>query len=144
MLVRLVYASQATTPIDGAVIDTILKQANANNLDYGITGALCAYKGDDRFFQVLEGARVEVNQLYGNILRDPRHTKVTLLDYSEISIRQFASWRMGSVDLSKVNLSTLLRYSEKPKLDPLLLSSASALALLNDLVGNAAISTPSS
>lgn len=141
MLVRLVYASQAIAAIDDDAIGAILKQANGSNLEYGITGVLCAYKGDDRFLQVLEGARAEVNQLYGNIMRDARHTNVTLIDYAEISIREFASWRMGSVDLAKVNLSALLRYSEKPKLDPLQLSSKSALALLNDLVGNAAIAS---
>lgn len=144
MLVRLVYASQAIAAIDHATIDDILKQANNSNLEYGITGVLCAYQGDDRFLQVLEGARAEVNQLYSNIMRDKRHSSVTLIDYAEISTRQFASWRMGSVDLSRINLSTMLRYSEKPKLDPLHLSATSALALLTDLVGNAAISTPSS
>ena len=141
MLVRLVYASQAKKDIDQQTIGDILKNAKESNLEYGITGVLCAYLGDDRFLQVIEGSRAEVNQLYSNILGDKRHQRVTLLDYAEISVRQFASWRMGGVDLAKVNVSSMLRYSEKPKLDPLALTGASALALLHDLVSSASITS---
>jgi hypothetical protein len=139
MLVRLVYASRAVDPASEHVIAAILRASNDNNLEYGITGVLCFYPDDHHFLQVLEGAREEVNKLYNNIVQDNRHTEVRLLHYAEIQTRMFASWRMGSVDLSKVNLSTLLKYSEKPKLDPFQLSGEAALALLCELLGNASV-----
>ena len=46
---------------------------------------------------------------------------------------------MGSVDLNKVNLSSILRYSEKAELDPFSMSGRSALALLEELASSAAI-----
>src|SRR5512134_2418721 len=118
MLVRLLYASRAVAAIGGDLIDEILNESRSHNPEHGITGVLCVCQGGDVFMQVLEGGREEVNRLYGNLLRDPRHRDVTLLDYEEISVRRFAGWRMGRVDLSKVNMTTVLKYSEKPQLDP--------------------------
>jgi hypothetical protein len=46
---------------------------------------------------------------------------------------------MGSVDLGKVNLSNILRYSEKPVLDPFTMTGRAALALLHELTASAAI-----
>ena len=63
-----------------------------------------------------------MNELYGHILRDPRHKDVTLLDYAEIGERRFATWRMGNVNLNRVNLGTVLRFSETPVLDPFRMS----------------------
>ncbi len=67
-------------------------------------------------------------------MRDPRHEDVVLLDYEEITERRFANWRMGKVDLDCVNPSMLLRYLERPELDPFALSAKPALALLEELI----------
>ena len=75
----------------------------------------------------------------GNIVRDPRHTDVTLLDYAEIDERRFASWRMGRVNLNRVNQGSILRFSESLALDPFALSGRTALALLDELTSTAAI-----
>lgn len=139
MLVRLVYASLAASEIDHALIASILEQSQAYNLDHGITGVLCTYPQGNLFLQVLEGGRAEVNQLYATIVRDPRHRDVTLLDYAEITERRFASWRMGSVNLNRVNLGTILRFSESPVLDPFSMSGPATLALLEELMSTAAI-----
>ena len=52
---------------------------------------------------------------------------------------RFSGWRMGRVDLNKVNLSTILRFSEKAQLDPFTMSGPAALALLRELEATAAI-----
>ena len=91
------------------------------------------------FLQVLEGGRAAVNTLYGTIVRDPRHRDVTLLDYAEITERRFAGWRMGSVSLNRVNVGTILRFSESPVLDPFSMSGPASLALLEELTSTAAI-----
>jgi len=138
MLVRLIYASRAVGPVTNDVIDAILAQSRQHNLETGITGVLCICHGNV-FMQALEGNRVEVNQLYGKILRDDRHTNVTLLDYAEIVQRRFFSWRMGRVDLDKLNVGIILKYSEKPRLDPFIISGGVAIALLEELMSTALI-----
>ncbi len=138
MLVRLVYASRSTRPINEELIDAILVKSRRYNAEAGITGVLCICHGDV-FIQALEGGRDEVNRLYGRIQRDERHTDVTLLDYAEIAERRFASWRMGRVDLDKLNIGVILKYSEKPRLDPFAVSGRVALALLEELMSTASI-----
>jgi hypothetical protein len=141
MLVRLLYASRASETSDDALLDSILTGSEARNREHGITGVLCTYPDGGVFLQALEGGREAVNTLYGNLVRDPRHRDVTLLHYETIEERRFASWRMGSVDLKRINVSTILRFSEKPVLDPFSMSGSAALALLEELVTTASITT---
>ena len=110
MLVRLLYASRAASPLTDSVIDVILAQSRAHNPGLGITGILCY--SDDLFMQVLEGGRDEVCDLYNTIVRDPRHVHVRLLSYEEIRERRFGSWTMGHVNVKTVNPALLLKYSE--------------------------------
>ncbi len=139
MLVRLLYASRATDTIDEALLHEILEGSRARNQEHGITGILSVYSEGGVFLQALEGSRTSVNTLYGNLVRDRRHVDVTILHYEDIEERYFASWRMGRVDLKKVNLSTILRFSEKPVLDPFSMTGPGALALLRELASTAAI-----
>lgn len=136
MLVRLLYASRAmdTSP---AAIDAILAQSRHYNPTCGITGILCY--GAGIFLQAIEGGRIAVSELYGHIQRDSRHKDVVLLDYEEISERRFGGWTMGQVNLLKLNHSILLKYSEKPELDPYSASGKVSLALLEELMATASI-----
>lgn len=138
MLVRLLYASRARDPITNETIASILSQSRKNNPESGVTGVLCVCHGGV-FIQVLEGGRDEVNQLYSKVLHDTRHADVTLLEYAEISERRFSGWRMGRVDLDKVNTAVVLKYSEKPRLDPFGMSGTVALKLLEELASSASI-----
>lgn len=138
MLVRLIYASRSPEPITDEVVQSILAQSRKNNPEAGITGVLCVCHAEV-FLQVLEGARDEVNRLYTKLVCDQRHTDVTILDYAEITERRFFSWKMGRVDLAKLNVGTVLKYSEKPQLDPFAISGSVALALLDELMNTASI-----
>jgi CRISPR/Cas system-associated protein endoribonuclease Cas2 len=137
MLVRLLYASRATKPLAADSIESILNASRKNNPALGVTGLLC--HSGDIFMQILEGGRDSVNQLYTRIAHDPRHGNVILLDYEEIDERRFASWTMGQVNLSKVNPSILLKYSERPVLDPYAVPGKVSLALLEELIVTASI-----
>jgi Sensors of blue-light using FAD len=137
MLIRLLYASRAKTGADDSTMSSILQQSRKNNPDHGITGLLC--HSGDIYLQVLEGGRMSVNALYNKIAKDPRHTDVVVLDYEEVSERAFASWTMGQVDLARVNPSLLLKYSEKPTLDPYAVSGKVSMALLKELIVTAHI-----
>ncbi len=137
MLVRLMYASRATDSVDQEVLSAILKKSKANNPDLGVTGVLCFSGGI--FLQVLEGGRSPVSALYNRIASDPRHRDVVLLSYQEIGERSFASWSMGQVNLNRLNPGLLLKYSERPELDPYAVSGEVSLALFNELVATASI-----
>ena len=137
MLVRLLYVSRALDPDASAATDAILAVAREHNMANGITGILCY--GGGIYLQAIEGGRNQVNNLYAQIVSDKRHTDVVLLNYEEIAERRFGGWTMGQVNLSKLNTSVVLKYSELPVLDPYAVSCLVSLALLEELMATAAI-----
>ena len=136
MLVRLLYASRAIDSRPEA-IEAILTQSRHYNPSCGITGILCY--GGGIFLQAIEGGRMAVSELYGHIQKDVRHKDVVLLHYEEVSERRFGGWTMGQVNMSKINTNILLKYSEKPELDPYSVSGLVSLALLEELMATASI-----
>ena len=136
MLVRLLYASRAVDTSPEA-IEAILSQSRTHNTACGITGILCY--GGGIFLQAIEGGRMKVSELFGTIQKDDRHQDVALLHYEEISERRFGGWTMGQVNLAKLNTSIVLKYSERPELDPYGVSGKVSLALLEDLMASANI-----
>ena len=141
MLVRLMYASRATESVNQDELVAILRKSKANNPSIGVTGVLCFSAGI--FLQVLEGGRSPVSALYNKIAQDRRHHVVVLLSYEEIGERSFAGWSMGQVNLSRLNPGLLLKYSERPELDPYAVSGKVSLALFSELVATASIVGPS-
>ena len=137
MLVRLLYVSRALDPSDAEATQSILDSARMHNISNGITGILCY--GGGIYLQAIEGGRQPINELYGHIVRDKRHKDVVLLDYEEITERRFGGWTMGQVNLTKLNTSIVLKYSEKPELDPYSVSGVVSLALLEELMLTASI-----
>ncbi|MBC7436412.1 MAG: BLUF domain-containing protein [Bdellovibrionales bacterium] len=136
MLVRLLYASRAVDTSTEAIED-ILAQSRQHNPGTGITGILCY--GGGIFLQAIEGGRMAVSGLYGHIQKDQRHKDVVLLNFEEISERRFGGWTMGQVNLSKLNHSILLKYSERAELDPYSVSGKVSFALLEELMATASI-----
>ncbi len=137
MLVRLMYASRAVPAIDQEELVAILRKSKSNNPGLGVTGVLCFSEGI--FLQVLEGGRSGVNKLYNRIATDSRHTNVELLCYEEIGERKFAGWSMGQVNMSRMNPALLLKYSERPTLDPFAVSGHVSMALFQELMATASI-----
>ncbi|HEY5582232.1 MAG TPA: BLUF domain-containing protein [Rhodoferax sp.] len=136
MLVRLLYASRAVDTSPDA-IEAILLQSRQHNPECGITGILCY--GGGIFLQAIEGGRMAVSELYGHIQKDPRHKDVMLLHYEEITERRFGGWTMGQVNMSRINASILLKYAEKPELNPYSVPGKVSLALLEELMVTACI-----
>ena len=136
MLVRLLYASRAIDT-EPEAIEAILAQSRQYNPASGITGILCY--GGGIFLQAIEGGRNAISDLYGHIQKDTRHKDVVLLQYEEISERRFSGWTMGQVNIEKINSSILLKYSEKPELDPYSTSGVVSMALLEELRATACI-----
>lgn len=137
MLVSLLFASR-TTENGVRDLERILEQARIYNAEHGITGVLCY--SPTVFMQVLEGGRSEVNRLYARILRDEKHHRdVELLHYGEIAERSYSSWTMGRVDISRLNASIVLKYSEKTDFDPYATPGLMSMAMLKELVATASI-----
>jgi hypothetical protein len=136
MLVRLLYASRAID-LNPDAIEAILSQSRNYNPTCGITGILCY--GGGIFLQAIEGGRMAVSELYGHIQKDRRHKDVVLLHYEEITERRFGGWTMGQVNMSKINTNILLKYAERPELDPYSVSGKVSLALLEELMATASI-----
>lgn len=137
MLVRLLYVSRAVNKDSGKAIESILESSRVHNVNRGITGVLCY--GGGVFLQAIEGGRKAVNELFNHIVVDERHIDVVLLHYEEISERRFGGWTMGQVNLSKLNTSIVLKYSERPEFDPYSVSGKVSLALLEELMATASI-----
>jgi hypothetical protein len=137
MLVRLLYVSRAVDKDCAAAIESILHTSRGHNLNQGITGILCY--GGGVFLQAIEGGREAVNKLYNHIVVDQRHTDVVLLHYEEIHERRFGGWTMGQVNLTKLNTSIVLKYSERPEFDPYSVPGKVSLALLEELMATASI-----
>ena len=96
-LVQLIYISrQLNTLRADQTLSKILSTARKNNSLYGITGILITT--NDSFIQLLEGSVTHVNDLYRNLILDPRHRKVHLLRYKPIVQRSYQTWSMGHLE----------------------------------------------
>ena len=137
MLVRCLYASHVAKPLTPSLLDSILEQSCKNNPILGVTGLLCFTK--NIFVQIIEGGRDEVNQLFLAIARDDRHREVRLLAFDEVSQRRFSNWTMGQVDIDSINVALILKYTEKPELNPFACSGQATMALLDDLVATGSV-----
>jgi hypothetical protein len=108
MLQKIIYASQATPPIDIAALRAILEVARTRNAAEGVTGFLLY--ADESFLQVLEGEAVVLDATYARIARDPRHRNLRVLARSNIRERRFSQWSMGFDLPDEAALGTLPGY----------------------------------
>jgi hypothetical protein len=90
---QIIYLSQATVPFDEPQLQQLLAQARSYNTSHDLTGILLY--GQDQFFQVLEGERSTVHELYARIQQDPRHRNVTTFADKEVAQRGFIDWSMA-------------------------------------------------
>lgn len=88
------YESRATSRPTVAGLRELANQAQQRNHSLGVTGMLLYDRG--RFFQTLEGPPAHLKQLWESIIRDPRHTDVTLLSEHIIPSRLFDGWDLLS------------------------------------------------
>jgi hypothetical protein len=123
-LVRLIYVSTMTEECDTSALQRILEVSHANNSAKKITGMLCY---DPSFFlQCLEGPQEAVNELYSDIVRDPRHKNVTLLEYVTVGEREFGAWSMAFAHSSNIDKQTFEKYTRGARFNPFELSSEQA------------------
>jgi hypothetical protein len=113
----LIYVSRSLLASDEAeaAIADIISTAVERNGREGMTGALL-YSGA-HFVQILEGPEQAVLQLMAGIRRDPRHTKVDVLDSLASAERMFEGWSMaylGDAILVRSHVDDLLTARDDP------------------------------
>lgn len=128
MLTRLIYASEAAEPLNAGGIDDILRTARAKNRLRDITGLLMF--DHRRFLQALEGDRQHLSDLYGSLVRDPRHRHLSIIQCGPVDERQFADWSMGFVPSDSARQRLLLRHTPSSQFEPHRLAASTALSLL--------------
>ena len=117
-LVHCIYTSVATRPLDPEKMDALVRRSRDSNRASRITGVLL--RVGETFFQVLEGPREEIDALYGRILEDPRHTRVTRIIYESIARRFFEDTSMSLATLSPEELSAALEEQSGERTETLL------------------------
>jgi hypothetical protein len=135
MLMRLMYASEATAAFGPGELDALLAGARRANERRELTGLLVF---DHRaFLQVLEGEGERLSELFCRIAADPRHRRVLVLEACAVDERVFADWSMGFAAADAAGTAQFLRFGGRAGFDPHALSAASALGLLRTLRGRA-------
>ena len=88
-MIRVAYKSTANNPDLAlvALVD-IIAVSDRNNRRDNLTGALLVSKG--RFFQILEGAAVDVDRALARIAKDSRHHDIEVVMRGDVSNRLFA------------------------------------------------------
>lgn len=97
MLYQLAYMSTTPRAWTRPELLHLLRQARTSNRRRDVTGVLL-HRGQG-FVQLLEGAQEQVDDLYGRIADDARHTQVKTIWTARGAERWFGEWSMGFRDL---------------------------------------------
>jgi uncharacterized Fe-S cluster-containing MiaB family protein len=104
-LVHCIYTSAGTKNFENDEIIAILRRARLNNEKLKITGMLLYESGS--FFQIIEGKKETIEQLYDKISQDKRHDRVTKILVEPIEKRSFSEWTMGYPQITREELSKI-------------------------------------
>ncbi|SHF93451.1 Sensors of blue-light using FAD [Loktanella atrilutea] len=101
---QIAYVSTSNTALVESILSDILNVSERCNTRDDISGVLMYH--DRLFFQVLEGYKDLVVNCYARILRDPRHSSISLMWEGEAETRAFASWAMGYAGPDQIGFHT--------------------------------------
>ena len=101
---QLIYSSSPSKKVLKSHLYIILRQARKNNKIIGVTGLLIY--SDEHFFQILEGEKEVVSELFQRISSDKRHSDIQILSENDVDFRSFPSWEMAYVTPSAKELAT--------------------------------------
>jgi len=98
MLKRIHYISSFVEDMSDDEIEELASQAAKKNAGNDITGVLMAKGGV--FFQIIEGPEENIDELFTNILKDPRHEKIITLGIQIGDLKRlFPNWHMKEINL---------------------------------------------
>lgn len=98
MLKRINYISSFVKDMTDKELEDLADQAAKKNAANDITGVLMAKGGV--FFQIIEGPEENIDRLFSDILKDPRHEKIITLgvQFGDLK-RLFPNWHMKEINL---------------------------------------------
>ena len=99
-LVELIYVSEPAQEMSFLGLMRLLYHSYLRNTQSGITGALI-YE-NNRFGQVIEGPKTQIEALWAKIQLDTRHKNIRLVESKPINQRSFSKWTMvfqGSAEI---------------------------------------------
>ena len=131
MLSRLIYASMAAQEFPPEGLGGLLTDARRRNRLHDVSGMLAF--NSEYFLQAIEGSRAALSQLYSNMVRDPRHSRLLLLTFEPVDNRAFSDWTMGFAAADATRRRLYIRHGSSARFDPYQLTATGALALLKDL-----------
>ncbi|MAN58452.1 MAG: blue light sensor protein [Flavobacteriaceae bacterium] len=107
------YVSSAVNDLDDGQVNRILQQTNTHNNNNDITGLLVYSEGN--FFQLIEGEKEAVRQLYYNkIEKDPRHKNIIKFLEKEIHEPSYDGYHVDMVtsrfDIDQSKMQTYIDY----------------------------------
>ena len=104
-LIELTYVSEPAQEMSFLGLMRLLYHSYLRNTSMGITGALIFE--NNRFGQVIEGPRTQIEDLWEKIQKDTRHKNIRLIESKSIENRSFSKWTMVFQDSEEVakNLS---------------------------------------
>jgi hypothetical protein len=94
-LFQLAYVSTSSGEPDDFELAQLLDLCRQANQEHDVTGFLMYV--DRHFFQIIEGKKADIDQLYDNIKKDKRHFQITRVLYSPLKTRHFADWSMSFI-----------------------------------------------
>ncbi|QCX01335.1 helix-turn-helix domain-containing protein [Aggregatimonas sangjinii] len=95
LLYEISYRSMAKPDVDGETVGDILMTSKSNNNSLDITGSLIYHR--NVFFQLIEGPRRDVLELYEKIKKDSRHFDVQTIWKGSKPSRDFTEWDMAMI-----------------------------------------------
>ena len=116
------------------VLADIVDTAKENNPNHGITGVL--FFDRDRFVQVIEGEKSELDELLSHIKADPRHDEIDVIFDVPTDKQEFAEWNMDGFEIggtSKLD-EKLLENFRQIYLDNFKLSSVQIVGWIKKLI----------
>ena len=101
-LIELTYVSEPAQEMSFLGLMRLLYHSYLRNASAGVTGALIFE--NNRFGQVIEGPKNQIEDLWGKIQKDTRHKNIHLVESKPIKQRSFSKWTMvfqGSEEVAK-------------------------------------------
>lgn len=95
MYQSLIYVSRSRLilPVQAGEIDRIVAGSIERNARLGICGALIFT--ERHFAQLLEGPQASIDELMDDIMVDPRHEQVTVIERAAIDGYRFMNWSLA-------------------------------------------------
>ena len=124
-LIELTYVSEPAQEMSFLGLMRLLYHSYLRNASAGVTGALIFE--NNRFGQVIEGPRAQIEDLWGKIQKDTRHKNIHLVESKPIKQRSFSKWTMvfqGSEEVAKKlpEIAVAVEAGDFPTGHPLLLA----------------------